>query len=86
MIPFSVHRQKPEYADQLVFGPRFRILFDGHLEIEKVRPYDGGIYRCVAINKHGSAIAEGTLVVNAAWAKSHQIKWTIYIALFLTLR
>ena len=82
-----MRRQKPEYADKLVYGGRFRTLFDGHLAIENVRPYDGGIYRCVAMNKHGSAIAEGTLIVNAATSNHYPIKWTIYVAsLLMTLR
>lgn len=59
-------REKLEYADKLVFGSRFKTLFDGHLVIEEVRDYDSGFYKCIAINKYGSAIAEGRLQVNGA--------------------
>ena len=49
-----------------MFGSRFKTLFDGHLVIEEVRDYDSGFYKCIAINKYGSAIAEGRLQVNGA--------------------
>lgn len=61
-----LYRAQRGYSDKLVYGRRFKILFDGHLVVSDVRSYDAGFYRCVAVNKHGSAIAEGRLVVNGA--------------------
>lgn len=44
-------------------GGRFKVMDEGHLQIEDVSLVDAGMYTCTATNKLGTASATGTLVV-----------------------
>lgn len=58
-----LYRRRPDYPDQKIYGYGYDILFDGHLKIKATKKYDEGFYKCIAINKYGTAVAEGLLKV-----------------------
>ena len=49
-------------SEQLT-GGRFKVLDEGHLQIDDVSLVDAGTYTCTASNEHGSDTATGVLVV-----------------------